>query len=219
MRLIKAKRTRSEPREKEQGGMTLVELSIVVTIMVPILAGIAVTTKTVNSTMVANTRAADAHTHARRMGQRVGSLLRPAKISSIKVQAVAADVTALRATTVGEWIDSTDLIWRPGIEFLAASGLLSMNAALSTSTRRISFALEAGETANGVDDDGDGLVDEGEITMLQNGNTLAILREVEECSFSMDGRVLSLRLRVARSDRQGVVYRSSIEQRFYLRNN
>lgn len=209
----------SRVEKSTQSGFTLLEMTLVVTILVPVLAGIAVTTQTVSSTMVSNTRNADSQTAVRRMGARVGGLLRPAKISSIKVQAVQADVAALRASAVGEWIDSTDLLWRPGLQFVAASGLLSMNAALSTSTRQFTFALEGTETANGVDDDGDGLIDEGEITMLQNGTTLAILKDVEECSFSMEGRVLSVRLRVARSDRQGIVYRSSLEQRFYLRNN
>lgn len=209
----------TETAKQSQSGFTMVELSIVMMILIPVLAGIATTTETVNSTMVANTRSADAMSHCRAMTQRIGSLIRPAQMSTIQVQAVAADVTALRAASVGEWIAPTDLVWRPGIEFLAASGLLSMNAALSTSLRRVSFAIDANEIDNGLDDDGDGLVDEGVITLLQNGTTLAILRDVEECRFSLDGRILSMRLRVARDDKNGRVYRSFLEQRFYLRNN
>ena len=94
-----------------------------------------------------------------------------------------------------------------------------MNAALLTSPRRIVFALEASETDNDVDDDGDGLIDEGTITLLQNSITLAILKDVEECSFSLDGRMLMMRLQVARRNSEGRIYRCFLEQRFYLRNN
>ena len=207
------------PDHQTDHGFTIVELTIAVTVLVPILLGIVASTQMMNSTMDSNTRAADVSTYTRRMAQRVAKLVRPAQMSSIRVRAVQADVDALRATAVGEWILPTDLIWRPGIEFTSASGLLSMNARLSTTPRRVDFRMEAGETDNGVDDDGDGLVDEGEIILLQNSVTLAILRDVEQCEFALDGRVLQMRLRVARRDRERRVYRNFIEQHFYLRNN
>ncbi len=202
-----------------QGGFTLIEMSIVMTILVPILVGIAVTTSSVNDTMEANSRRADVMTYCRRMSQRIAKLVRPAQMTTIQVQAVQLDVTMLRAAAVGDWIAPTDLVWRPGLEFQSASGLLSMNAALLTSPRRVVFALEPSETDNDVDDDGDGLIDEGSITLLQNSTTLAILKDVEECSFSLDGRILMMRLQVARRNSEGRIYRTFLEQSFYLRNN
>jgi hypothetical protein len=197
----------------------MIEMSIVMTILVPILVGIAVTTSSVNNTMEADSRRADVMTYCRRMSQRIAKLVRPAQMTTITVQAVQEDVTMLRAAAVGDWIAPTDLVWRPGIEFRSASGLLSMNAALLTSPRRIVFALEPSETDNDIDDDGDGLVDEGTITLLQNDITLAILKDVEECSFALDGRILKMRLRVARRSSERRIYRNFLEQRFYLRNN
>ncbi len=202
-----------------QGGFTLIEMSIVMTIVVPILVGIAVTTSSVNDTMEANSRRADVMTYCRRMSQRIAKLVRPAQMTTIQVQAVQLDVTMLRAAAVGDWIAPTDLVWRPGLEFQSASGLLSMNAALLTSPRRVVFALEPSETDNDVDDDGDGLIDEGSITLVQNSTTLSILKDVEECSFSLDGRILMMRLQVARRNSEGRIYRCFLEQRFYLRNN
>ncbi|MHC4898659.1 MAG: prepilin-type N-terminal cleavage/methylation domain-containing protein, partial [Planctomycetota bacterium] len=204
---------------RREGGFTMIEMSIVMTILVPILVGIAVTTSSVNNTMEADSRRADVMTYCRRMSQRIAKLVRPAQMTTITVQAVQEDVTMLRAAAVGDWIAPTDLVWRPGIEFRSASGLLSMNAALLTSPRRIVFALEPSETDNDIDDDGDGLVDEGTITLLQNDITLAILKDVEECSFALDGRILKMRLRVARRSSERRIYRNFLEQRFYLRNN
>lgn len=197
----------------------MIEMSIVMTVLIPLMVGIALTTSSVNDTMEANSRRADVMTYCRRMAQRIAKLVRPAQMTTLAVMAVQEDVTMLRAASVGEWIPPTDLVWRPGIEFQSASGLLSMNASLLTSPRRIVFSLEASETDNDVDDDGDGLIDEGVITLLQNDVTLAILKDVEQCAFSLDGRIMLMRLQVARRSSEGRVYRTFVEQRFYLRNN
>jgi prepilin-type N-terminal cleavage/methylation domain-containing protein len=213
----RAPRNRVAPAK--QNGFTMIEMCIVMTVLVPMMVGIALTTSSVNNTMEANSHRADVTTYCRRMAQRMAKLVRPAQMTTITVQAVQEDVTMLRATAIGQWIPPTDLVWRPGIQFQSASGLLSMNAALLTTPRRIVFALDPGETDNDVDDDGDGLVDEGTITLLQNGVTLAILKDVEDCAFSLDGRLMFMRLKVARRSSEGRVYRCSLEQRFYLRNN
>lgn len=207
---------RACPRER---GFTLIEMCIVMTVLIPMMLGLVFTTSSVNDTMEANSRRADVMTYCRRMSQRIAKLVRPAQMTTITVQAVQEDVTMLRAAAVGEWISPTDLVWRPGIQFQSASGLLSMNAALLTSPRRIVFALEPNELDNDTDDDGDGLVDEGTITLLQNDVTLAILKDVEQCTFSLDGRIMLMRLSVARRSSEGRIYRSFLEQRFYLRNN
>ena len=60
---------------------------------------------------------------------------------------------------------------------------------------------------------------EGTITLLQHDITLAILKDVEECAFALDGRIMKMRLRVARRSSERRIYRTFLEQRFYLRNN
>ena len=87
-----------------QGGFTMIEMSIVMTILVPLMVGIAVTTSSVNDTMEANSRRADVMTYCRRMSQRIAKLVRPAQMTTIQVQAVQLDVTMLRAAAIGEWI-------------------------------------------------------------------------------------------------------------------
>ena len=94
-----------------------------------------------------------------------------------------------------------------------------MNAALNTAPRSLTFAMEDGETANGIDDDGDGLIDEGAVRLVHDNSTVAMISGVEDCGFCFDGRMLGIRLRVARRDGQGRTFRGYQEQWYYLRNN
>jgi hypothetical protein len=200
-------------------GFTLIEMTIVLALAFPILTGLAMTTTSVNQSIEANSRAADVNTFSRRALLRIANLIRPAQMSTFRVLSVALDVTELRATKVGEWIVPSDLVERPGLEFRSASGLLSMNAALTTSERRTVFVRDPTESPNGVDDDGDGLVDEGRVMLLQNGVTLNILQNVEDLTFELDGRLLTIRMRVARRATNGRIHRFSTTSQFYLRNN
>lgn len=94
-----------------------------------------------------------------------------------------------------------------------------MNAALSTLPREFTFDLENGEIANGTDDDGDGLIDEGAIRLLYDNNQLVLVNGFENFEVSIDGRFLNVRMTAARSDDQGRIYRATLEQSFYVRNN
>ncbi len=210
----------STPRASgSDAGFTLLEVMLAALVVIVLLGGVSRSTVFVNGALAANTTRDEAVTSVRRAVARVGSFVRPGKLSTISVTAVAEDVTAGRATAVGQWIAPTELVWRPGIQLTAAAGLLSMNAALSTSPRRLTFALDAGETANGADDDGDGLIDEGTVQLVHNLVTVAMLRDVEDCAFALEGRTLAVRMQCARLDGQGRVYRARRECGFYLRNN
>ena len=188
-------------------------------VIVTILAAVWNTSEVVSSTVTQNSNSAEAATQARRTINSIGSFLRTAKLSTMTAEAVSADVTALRATSVGEWIPCSEGVERPGIQFVSASGLLSMNAALNTAPRRLTVEMEAGESANGIDDDGDGLVDEKQVVLTHDLSQVAVLCNVEECVFSLTGRIMTVRVRCVRSDSRGHVFRAQIERGFYLRNN
>jgi len=202
-----------------QGGFTIIEMMIVMVVLAVMLAAVGNTANVVNTTVNSNDRSAEATSLARRTVRRIGAFIRPGKLSTVTVTAIDDDVKAGRATAVGEWISPTDNVWRPGLQFVAATGLLSMNAALSTSPRELTFQMEAGESDNGIDDDGDGIIDEGTVRLLHNGVTVTVVRDVELCEFALDQRVITVRLRCAKRQSGGLVHRATFEQSFYLRNN
>jgi type II secretory pathway pseudopilin PulG len=210
----------NQPRKRAaESGFTLVEAMITATLLAIILAAVANTTTVATRSTEENVASAESITQCRRYLERVAKLVLPAKMSTLKMPATQADVAALLAGSVGEWIEAPgDTQWRNGIQFLAATGTESMNAMLSTSTRALEFTLEPTESANGVDDDEDGLVDEGTVSLLHEGVIVHVLHGVEICSFQLTDRLLAIRMRCG-FEKNGRTHRADLTQRIFLRNN
>ena len=79
--------------------------------------------------------------------------------------------------------------------------------------------MDASETDNDVDDDGDGLIDEGALHYETENVRVTLLDGVETCEFTLDGSVLIFALHIARLDSSRRVRRAVVERRIYLRNN
>jgi len=206
-------------RSDAASGFTLTEVMVGTVILAVMMAAVWNTTTTATRATEENTVSAESLTQCRRYLERVTRLVTPAKMSTLEMPASAADVAAGLAVTVGEWIEAPgDAEWRTGIQFLAASGTASMNAMLNTSLRSVSFTLEAAETDNDLDDDGDGLVDEGTVSLLHDGTTIHVLRGVEACSFQLSDRLLAIRMRCGIT-KGGRTHRADLTQRIFLRNN
>jgi prepilin-type N-terminal cleavage/methylation domain-containing protein len=217
------------PPRNSQRGFTLVELMIVMVVAVPILGAITVTGTLVRDEINSTEAAALTAESCRIAGQRLANLARPGLLSTCMVMATQEDVNAaiaaqmLNPTVVvpalGEWISPPPTGWRPSFRFQGADGKLSMNAAELTPVRRFVFSLDAGESQNGVDDDGDGLIDEGGLQLLIGTLPVQlVITGVERCEFRLRGRVLTLVLGVARRDAKGHLYRATTTQSILMRN-
>lgn len=205
-------------QHKSQSGFTLVEVLIVVAVSVPVLLGVLATSERVSRTVSSSERNADAATAGRKVAERAGRMIRAAKRSTFRVRATQADVDASKASTVGEWITVTELDPRPNLQFQSASGTLSFNATSLTSPRAFEFVRDSNETANGTDDDGDGLVDEGKLFLHYEGTRVLIADMVETCSFQIDGRAVRFSLQCARRDNSGQVHRAVAAHVWFVRN-
>ena len=86
--------------------------------------------------------------------------------------------------------------------------------------RTLTFARDRTEAANGRDDDGDGLVDEGSIELTNtDGSRSVVVSGVESISYSIAGRVLTLAIQVGARDSARRVHRSRHQLSISLRNN
>ncbi len=217
-------------------GFTLIEVLISSVIIVPILFAVISTKDVVRNTISANERRADTGDHVRRIARRLRQLVRPGLLSTVKIRATQADVdlaTAEEAArfaakplgipmyipTLDDWISPGNLNPRDNIQFQGADDGLAMNASALTSPRVLEFRIDPNEADNDLDDDGDGIVDEGKLHFQYDGLSFVLLENVESCTFALDDGILLLSLQVARSDASGRIHRASIRQRVYLRNN
>lgn len=200
-------------------GMTIVELMIVILILVPVLGLIATSSVVATRTLDANDVAASTTEKLQRTIQRLSHFVRPCVLSTYEVEATPDDVAAGRALAPGQWISPADGEARTAVRFRSALGDLSMNASSWTPQRTIRFELDPSETVNGVDDDGDGFVDEGRIVLDYDGTRVDMVIDAERCTFALDGRELTIAVAAASRSRSSRVVRAATTAVLHLRNN
>ena len=222
--------------KSSEGGFTLLEVLITSVVIVPILFAVISTKDVVSNTISSNERRADAGDQVRRVARRLRQLLRPTLVSSLGVRANQADIDAATAAealrqiedpgdppiyipAMNEWIPPSELDPRPNIQFRSAVSFPAVNAAALTAPRAMEFRIDSNETDNDIDDDGDGIVDEGKLYFTYGANSFVLLNNVEFCTFTVESSVVLLNLQVARVDNTGRIHRASIQQRIFLRNN
>ena len=201
-----------------QSGFTLVELTLVASLLAMVMAGIAAFLSAATTSIRLDDNVAVAMESLQRSAIRVSQVMRPCSISTYRVLSTAADVP-LAAASAGEWIEPVDGEARSSIQFRSATGALSLNAEQLTDPRGFRIELENGETANGADDDNDGMVDEGRLMMDYDGIPVALASNLEAATFTLNGRLLTITLQSAARTRAGVMQRFVANEVLYLRNN
>lgn len=201
-----------------QRGFTLVEVAVVAALLGGAMAMIAACLETTTRSLGADDLVARSMETLQRNAVRISSILRPCSLTTYQVLSTAADVPTY-ASAPGQWIEPTDGEARAAIHFRAASGVESMNAATLTGWRGLRLELAAGETANGIDDNGDGMIDEGDVILDYDGASVRIASHIEGVSFTLTGRLLEIELRSGARRRDGSIQRFKIHETLYLRNN
>lgn len=201
-----------------QAGFTLVELTLVAALLAMVMAGVAAFLSAATTSIRLDDNVAVAMESLQRSAIRVSQVMRPCSISTYRVLSTQADVPA-SASAPGQWIEPVDGEARAAIQFRSATGELSLNAQRLTEPRSFRIQLEPGETENDADDDGDGLVDEGRLTLDYDGIPVALASSLEAATFTLTGRLLTIRVQSAARTRAGIVQRFTAEEVLYLRNN
>lgn len=214
---------------KNQDGFSLVELIVALTAMIPLMVAAFGTYGVAMGTIKTNQTESDVIRNLQYSLDEIRKLSRSAFLSSVRTRANAADVAAAEAAklldplvvvpTLGDWISVAAPVGRLSYAFMAARGGLTKSLAEATELRTIDFVMDTGETDNDLDDDGDGLIDEGQL-LLNYGTTPVILAtHIEEFTFSLAGRVVSITIKTARVGSNRWVFRKGMKQEFFIRNN
>ncbi len=201
-----------------QGGFTLVEVTLVTALLGLILGAVAMSLQTTSQSLTADDQVGRAMESLQRCAVRIAHIARSCAITTFRVCSTAADVP-LRATAPGQWIEPQDGEPRDAIQFRSADGRLSMNAAALTQPHEFRKKLDPGEVANGLDDDGDGLIDQGTLMMTYEGVEVELGHHVESVTFTLTDRLLAIDLVSGVRRRDGSVLHFKIHETTYLRNN
>ncbi|MGE3175088.1 MAG: hypothetical protein AB7O97_20845 [Planctomycetota bacterium] len=205
-------------RLRDEGGFSFLELTIVSALLVVLMAIVGTSTQSSTRSLRADEVVAHSMETLQRSAVRMSQILRPCSIITYRVVAVAADVP-LVASAIGDWIEPVEGEARAAVRFQCADGQLSLNAAQLTQPRAFRLQLDPEELDNDLDDDGDGMIDEGAVMLEYDGIELAIATNIESLSFTLTGRVLDIRVSSAARDASGNLQRFSVTETLYLRNN
>lgn len=183
-------------------GSTLVEVTIVAALLVPLLFAALNTSSLVQRNLGTTELQAEMAQRLQRVTEIVYALARPALASTVEMQDVDSGAweTPLPATEYRALRFRTDDPLQPTVQ--------------------LAFERDPGEIANGKDDDGDGLVDEGSLRLgfgAEAPGTVA--SRVELATFRLEGRTLTFTMRCARRDHGGRVLRSQRQVTVCLRNS
>ena len=136
-------------------------------------------------------------------------------------------------------------LWDQGITYDVIDDVSPVDGSITWQTIRIEFQYDPAEIDDGIDNDGDGLVDEGRAVLLRNWNTAAEKRTVlcndvreylegetpdgnEEngndltdergLCFELDGDRLTIRLTLEKTDHEGRLATVTVETTVHFRN-
>jgi hypothetical protein len=201
-----------------QSGFTLVELAVTSTLLTGAMAMIAMCADTATRSLGADDLVAKAMETLQRNAVRISSVLRPCSLATYQQFSTQADVPVY-ATAAGQWIEPVDGEACSQIQFRAAAGTESMNAARLTGMRGLHLQLARGETRNNRDDNGNGLIDEGDVILEYDGISVRVASNIESITFTLTNRLLQIELHSGARRRDGSVQRFTVHETLYLRNN
>ena len=212
-------------KNSRQAGFTLIEVTIVAAALVPILMAILGTTQSVQSTVSTLTNVGQLIEQVDNVVGRMGRLTQKAVAGTMMSRATTTDIAEMTADPLitvypaeGDWFVPPGFIDRTDLSFRVVSGLLNINATDSIGPYVLELVRDPAETVNGIDDDGDGLVDEGDLVLRTPDAETTVLSGVELFTATVSGATLRVRVRAARTDSSGRVRRVFRDQAFNIRN-
>ncbi|HET6202177.1 MAG TPA: hypothetical protein VFI25_05175 [Planctomycetota bacterium] len=188
-------------------GTTLVEVLAALTTFVSLALVILGVERSALRGIRESDRAGEVVERTNRLADRIDREVRTAGVSTLRVQGGLGLAPPVESTDYSE------------MQFQRATGFTTAGVVYGGAIS-LQFNLEPGETANGTDDDGDGLVDEGTITLQEPATAAAVIaRGVTEFAMRLEGRALVVTLEIGIPGIGGTSRTHRVVRTVRLRNN
>lgn len=194
-------------RAPRAAGFSLLEMAISTMVLVGILAIVLPVSGVVGRNLSMNRCQGELRERVQIASSRVAGFLRPASLGT------------LRVNVAGAWVIPAEATPYDSIQFRALTGYPYGSTPDLGPLRVLRFKLDVGEIANGVDDDRDGLIDEGGLYVEEGGKPVELAEGVELFRVIKIGRTLVFTIQCGGRDSDGGMQRTRFEQTIVLRNN
>jgi type II secretory pathway pseudopilin PulG len=204
--------------QQRAAGFTLVELTVVLALTLPVLLVVLNATQAVTGSFKATETASREAGIAQNFVTTLDSVFRGGRHQTLQVIANSKDVLEQRAAQVGDWCSMIQADPRKRLRVDTTTGDQGPKLLIPVSTNELAFVSDPGEPSDGKDNDKDGLFDEGTLQWKHDGITSVIARNVEVCTFELDGQAILATLHFAVPGHGGKWRRTTFQHTVRLNN-
>jgi len=205
-------------KKRRAAGMTLVEVTVVLALALPVLLVVTNATMAVTGSF----RATETSTREAGIAQKVvdtlDDVLRGGRCRTLEVIANAKDVAELRATKVGDWCSMIPADPRTRLRVDTTTGQPGPKLVVPVLTNELRFVPDPSDPTDTKDNDKDGLFDEGTLQWTRNGFTSVIANNLEVCTFELAGQAIHVTLQFATVGNAGKWRRTTFRHTVRLNN-
>ena len=199
-------------------GMTLVEVTVVLALALPVLLVVTNATRAVAGSFRATETSSREAAIAQKAIATIESVFRGGRCATLQVIANAKDVAELRATQVGDWCSMIPADPRTRLRLDTTPGQTSPTLVVPVVSNELVFVPDPKDPKNTKDDDKDGLFDEGTLQWTHNGFTSVIATNLEVCTFELVGQAIHVTLQFATTGNAGKWRRTTFKHTVRLNN-
>jgi hypothetical protein len=194
-------------RSSNERGYTLVETAMVAVLLVPLLLAALQVPSYLAGSFHTTVGASSVRDRSDVVFTRLAGLLRPASAASLRVPNGAV------------WVLPVDGTEHESVRFQHVLSLPTPGAPALGPVRTLEFVLAPGEQRNNLDDDRDGVADNGSIVMTEaDGTRITLASGVQRFLLRKQGRTLWITLECAAADRRRRVHLDACERDLLLHN-
>ena len=209
---------KNDSKMNHESGLTLIEVSISAAFMVPILFAMITMGNTVSKATAVNEARSRATEVLRTITANFERCIRSASLVTIATEDPNTNTQKAYGTT-NSWTKAQSMVKHTSLKFQAVDKAPTESSSLGVPVA-FRFELDPDEAKNGLDDDGDGLVDEGRLVMYRGptANPVVLASAVEKCDFIIADGAVTVSLTVAAKVGPRRLVRSQLSKTYFLRN-